>query len=154
MITEKTAQTVEGEAIVHLGFRIREKGETLTLFDRGGVVIDQVKVPELAADVTYARLQDGRDSWDIVKNGTPGESNEKLEPYVIPTLAEPVFSVESGFYEQPFALTLQAGEGEKIYYTLDGSTPTADAECYTTPILIQRYRIRHLFCGFYLQKRL
>ncbi|MBD5517922.1 MAG: hypothetical protein HDR07_05340, partial [Lachnospiraceae bacterium] len=94
-------------------------------------------VPELVADVTYARLQDGRDSWDIVKNGTPGESNEKLTAYVIPTLAEPVFSAKSGFYEQPFALSLQAGEGETIYYTLDGSTPTADSECYTGPIWIE-----------------
>lgn len=134
----KTAQAAEeGEAFVHLGFRIRETGETLTLFDRGGTVIDQVKVPELAADVTYARMQDGRDSWSIVKNGTPGESNEKLKAYVLPTLAEPVFSAKSGFYEQPFMLSLQAGEGEKIYYTLDGSTPTADSECYTAPVLIE-----------------
>lgn len=133
----KTTQAEEGEAFVHLGFRIREKGEILTLFDRGGAAIDQVRVPELTADVTYARLQDGRDSWDIVKNGTPGESNEKLVAYVISTLAEPVFSAESGFYEQPFALTLQAGEGETIYYTLDGSTPTADSKCYTAPILIE-----------------
>ena len=134
----KTEQTEEeGEAFIHLGFRIREKGEILTLFDRGGAVIDQVNVPELAADVTYARLWDGRDSWDIVKNGTPGESNEKLTAYVIPTLAEPVFSAKSGFHEQPFALSLQAGEGETIYYTLDGSTPTADSECYTGPIWIE-----------------
>ncbi|MBD5517542.1 MAG: lamin tail domain-containing protein, partial [Lachnospiraceae bacterium] len=35
----KTEQTEEeGEAFIHLGFRIREKGETLTLFDRGGAV--------------------------------------------------------------------------------------------------------------------
>ena len=127
----------EEEAIVHLGFRIREKGETLMLFDREGTVIDQVKVPELTADVTYARLQDGRDSWDIVKNGTPGESNEKLTSYVIPTLAEPVFSAKSGFYGQPFMLSLQAGEGETIYYTLDGSTPTADSDRYISPILIE-----------------
>ena len=133
--TERTEE--EGEAFIHLGFRIGEKGETLTLFDRGGSVIDQVEVPELAADVTYARLQDGRDSWDIVKNGTPGESNEKLTAHVIPTLAEPVFSAKSGFYEQPFALSLQAGEGETIYYTLDGSTPTADSACYTGPIWIE-----------------
>ena len=133
--TERTEE--EGEAFIHLGFRIGEKGETLTLFDRGGSVIDQVEVPELASDVTYARLQDGRDFWDIVKNGTPGESNEKLTAHVIPTLAEPVFSAKSGFYEQPFALSLQAGEGETIYYTLDGSTPTADSACYTGPIWIE-----------------
>lgn len=141
LYADGAAKTVEepetGETVIHLGFRIRETGETLTLFDRGGVVIDQVEVPELTADVTYARLRDGRDSWGIAKNGTPGRSNEKLALYVLPTLEEPFFSAQSGFYEQPFALSLQAGESEKIYYTLDGSTPTADSECYTAPILIE-----------------
>lgn len=141
LFADGTARTVRdeetGETLVYLGFRLNEMGETLTLFDRGGAVIDRVETPRLGADVTYARLRDGRGAFDIVKNGTPGASNETLESYVIPTLAVPVFSEESGFYEQPFALSLRAGEGEKIYYTLDGSAPTADAALYTSPILIE-----------------
>lgn len=123
-----------GKTAVYLDFKLREQGETLTLADHAGRVIDRVEVPALAADVSFARLADG---WHTVKNGTPGEGNEGLSPIVLPTLEAPVFSVESGFYEEPFFLSLTAGEGETVCYTTDGSLPTADSEPYTEPILIE-----------------
>lgn len=49
---------------------------------------------------------------------------------------ELVFSRESGFYEEPFALELSAPIGSEIYYTLDGSVPDENAYLYTTPIVI------------------
>lgn len=49
---------------------------------------------------------------------------------------ELVFSVESGFYEEPFALELFAPVGTEIYYTLDGSEPDEHAMKYTEPIFI------------------
>lgn len=124
----------EEQSALYLDFKLRERGETLTLADSTGKVIDQVEVPALAADVTYARLANG---WSVVKNGTPGEGNERLEPYILPTLDAPVFSVTSGFYDEPFALSLTAKEGEAIYYTTDGTLPDADSLKYTEPILIE-----------------
>ena len=121
----------------YLDFKLKEAGETLTLADEDGRVVDRVEVPVLTTDVSYARLQDGQDCWSIVRNGTPGKTNEGLAAYVIPTLEEPVFSVESGFYEEPFVLSLTAGKDEKVYYTLDGSEPTTESKCYTEPIAIQ-----------------
>ena len=50
---------------------------------------------------------------------------------------ELVFSVESGFYEEPFTLVLSAPVGTEIYYTLDGSEPDEHAMKYTEPILIE-----------------
>lgn len=44
------------------------------------------------------------------------------------------FSHESGFYDEPFDLTL-SGRG-KIYYTLDGSVPTEKSRLYKGPIRI------------------
>lgn len=134
-------QTVyEGEkgederAVVYLDFKLQERGETLILSDAAGRVIDRVETPALAADVSYARLEDG---WHTVKNGTPGESNEGLSPIVLPTLEAPAFSVKSGFYEEPFLLSLAAGEGETVYYTTDGTQPTAASQLYTEPIMIE-----------------
>lgn len=121
----------------YLGFRIKEQGETLTLIDDQGNMIDRVEVPSLASDISYARLKDGTSSWSVVRNGTPGKTNEGLERYVFPTLEAPVFSAESGFYSQAFELMLSAGADEKIYYTLDGSRPSADSRQYTAPLLIQ-----------------
>lgn len=124
----------EEKYAVYLDFKLREQGETLTLADGAGQVIDRVEVPALAADVSYARLADG---WSLVRNGTPGGDNERLEPYIMPTLEAPVFSVTSGFYEEPFSLSLTAQAGETIYYTTDGTLPGADSLKYTGPILIE-----------------
>lgn len=119
---------------LYLDFKLRKQGESVSLFDNTGRIIDYVEVPPLAEDVSYARFSGG---WHTVRNGTPGESNEGLSPMVLPTLEAPVFSAKSGFYDEPFLLSLAAGEGETIYYTTDGSFPTVDSEQYTEPILIE-----------------
>ena len=54
----------------------------------------------------------------------------------IPASEAPVFSQEAGDFSEPFALTIAAAEGAKIYYTLDGTQPTADSDEYTAPIAI------------------
>ena len=46
------------------------------------------------------------------------------------------FSAVSGFYEGSFYLDITADEGSTVYYTLDGSVPTADSQKFTQPILI------------------
>lgn len=126
-----------GETCYYLGFGLNEAGETLTLADGSGNTIDKVVVPPLAVDVSYARQKDGQDAWCVVKNGSPGESNETLASYVIPTLDAPSFSVAGGFYEQPFELAVSAGEGQRVYYTTDGSEPTAESALYTEPFVIE-----------------
>ena len=47
---------------------------------------------------------------------------------------KPVFSSESGFYGGEFELTLTAGEGERIFYSLDGSDPSEKGMLYEDPI--------------------
>lgn len=51
-------------------------------------------------------------------------------------LSAPRLSRESGFYDEPFSLSISAPDNASIYYTLDGSRPTADSYLYTDPILI------------------
>lgn len=51
--------------------------------------------------------------------------------------AEVVFSNEGGFYKKGFYLELKAQAGAKIYYTLDGSTPSEKSLVYEKPILIE-----------------
>ena len=54
---------------------------------------------------------------------------------VTPTVATPVFSMASGTYYEEIDVEIScATDGATIYYTLDGSDPTAESEVYAEPI--------------------
>lgn len=58
-------------------------------------------------------------------------------PGTIETVGMPVFSVQGGSFEEAQTIELTSEtENAKIYYTLDGSLPSADATLYTQPIAI------------------
>ena len=46
------------------------------------------------------------------------------------SIKAPVFSAESGFYDNDLELTITAGKGMTIYYTLDGSDPVSSGTKY------------------------
>lgn len=50
---------------------------------------------------------------------------------------EPEFSNAEGSYTEVVVLKLSANTTGNIYYTLDGSVPTAASERYTTPIMLE-----------------
>ena len=55
----------------------------------------------------------------------------------VPTVATPTFSPIAGTYTEAQSVTIAcATEGASIYYTLDGSTPTASSTLYTAPIAV------------------
>lgn len=60
----------------------------------------------------------------------------KRMPNIVDDVSEIHFSKESGFYAEEFDLTISSATG-KIYYTLDGSTPTCDSFLYEGPIHIE-----------------
>ena len=49
----------------------------------------------------------------------------------------PVFSANSGFYSNPFMLTIESEPGTEIYYTLDSTEPNRKSIKYEGPILIK-----------------
>ena len=114
------------------GFSLNSEGENIYLLSSNGTILDEVEVPGLDANVAYARISDGAADWEK-QYPSPSADNNTLQRY----LEEPVFSAESGFYEEEFCLNIQANEGEKIYYTLDGSIPDKNAILYTEEILVK-----------------
>ena len=57
---------------------------------------------------------------------------------VTPTVATPVFSIPSGTYYETIEVEITcATEGATIYYTTDGSDPTAESEIYAEPIVVE-----------------
>lgn len=121
----------------YLDFKLNKGGQMLFLLNESGIVVDEVHLPEkMPIDVSYGRITEA----DKVYGGmtcTPWSTNADSEIVKIPTLEEPTFSFDSGFYEEGFLLELEADKEQRIYYTLDGSTPMPDtAELYVQPIAI------------------
>ena len=48
----------------------------------------------------------------------------------------PAFSMPSGFYEEPFELTILSEDGLSVYFTRDGSIPDETDIPYTEPLLV------------------
>lgn len=112
-------------------FKVDNRGESVYLYDSSEELIDSIDVPGLDYDTAYARIEDGADEWSR-SACTPMETNLILKPE--PAIS---FSVESGFYDEPFYLELSAAEESLIYYTLDGSTPDVNSILYKEPIYIE-----------------
>jgi len=134
-----------GEEEDSLNFKISSSGEKIFLSNSEGVVVDRVYIPKLGYGEVYARVEDGAPEWAIMGE-TLLSDNSKTERYPLKILEKPVFSHESGFYEEPFILKLQCNLGEKIYYTLDGSVPTKDSLVYEDGIFIENISDRPNVC--------
>lgn len=120
-----------------IGFRISKFGDNVFLSNSNTEeIIDSVKIPTLSYDTGYGRVKDGGKQWRMMQ-ATPGASNNSAEVLPLVELKDPVFSAESGFYDDSFELTIMAEEDETIYYTLDGSTPTRESIRYSAPIKIE-----------------
>ena len=62
--------------------------------------------------------------------------------YSAPTasaVATPTFSVEKGTYYNPFSVEIAAEEGATVYYTLDGTEPTAESTVYSEAIAFNEF---------------
>lgn len=123
------------DTVGYAAFEVGKEGETIYLSDAEGEIIDSVEIPELEYNTCYARVCDAGKEWER-KQPTPGSSNDVAKAVLFVELEEPVFSHESGFYEGAFELEIAAGEGESIYYTLDGSEPDVTSQKYEVPLRI------------------
>lgn len=101
----------------------RAGGSVVYLSSWDEKLLDSVQIPGLEEEEAYRKTGD---KWEVVLLVEPEE-----EPVTVGT---PVFSADSGFYDSEFDLTITSEEGTRIYYTLDGSNPTAKSDQYTGPI--------------------
>lgn len=79
-------------------------------------------------------------------------SNEEIVTLFQRYLAlPPEFSYVGGSYDEVIPLKLSANTTGKIYYTLNGSTPTRYSQVYTAPIFLEsgKYQVSALFINDY-----
>lgn len=119
-----------------LNFKIDPLGEKIFLSDPQGNLVDSIYVPEQRLGSVYARVVDGTDQWSVQEE-TTGYSNNGANNITVKWLDEPIFSCESGFYEEAFKLKIKADYGCEIYYTLDGARSNIEPLKYEDGILIE-----------------
>ncbi len=116
---------------LHTNFSLSKDGEYLGVVEPNGTVSDEYSpvFPPQQADISYGYYEG---EIHFFETPTPGEENtlEKQAP-------KPVFSITRGFYNEPFFLSLSVSDADtKIYYTTDGTRPTAESRPYTEQIHI------------------
>lgn len=110
---------------LHANFAISAAGEELLLTSATGEIMDRVEPVALLRNQSYARTVDGDQSWGLTFEASPGATNVVLAEE---TLAAPVFSKPSGFFDNGFQLEIHSSHPDAdILYTLDGSDPLETA---------------------------
>ncbi len=126
---------VEGE--LHTNFQLDGGGEYLAFLDPSGAFLNEFNFPEQFGNVSYGSFED---ALHFFNDPTPGEANESG---LLGFVADTKFSVDRGFYDEPFQLEITtATEDAEIFYSLDGSDPAkgtlfSPATKYTGPITIE-----------------
>ena len=78
-------------------------------------------------------------AFDPYTSITTAADDSRYGNQVAPKVATPTFSEPEGTFLAPFNLTLScATEGATIYYTTDGSTPSAASTKYESPVTISQ----------------
>jgi len=112
----------------------RAGGETLTLSDSTGYVLDKLYLPEIPTDYSYGRTW-GLGGFFYYDGPTPGQMNSVGFSGFAPT---PSFTQAGGLFATDVTVEIAVPEGTTVRYTLDGSVPTlTNSVEYTGPFTIQ-----------------
>lgn len=127
----------ETNPVLHANFKISSNGETLYLSDANNQLISSLTIPSLSDDISYGRLPDGSKQLFYFDEATPDASNENGNFLVF--APDPVFENTNYFHESAATISLSCANSDcKIYYTLDGSTPSEESFLYTEPFLLDQ----------------
>ncbi len=111
------------------GFRLNDH-DFLYLTDPDGLVIDSLRLPQMKRNMSYLRDHAG----DRGEKGTPSDMDKEIFE-ISGSVKPPELLINSGYYEEPFFLSIDGGENT-VYYTVDASSPYTTGMKYDTPVPI------------------
>lgn len=107
-----------------LDLKLDTDGGHLYLSDSKGQLVAQAEYPEAVARCSWARQQNGGETWQYCATPTPGRDNSKAQ-FAKERLAAPVVDTKSLFFRSGRATaTVTIPAGCELRYTTDGSAPT------------------------------
>lgn len=134
LFLDKSPTPGTNASALHVSFALaRAGGETMTLSNAQGQVLDRIVLPEIPSDISYGRTI-GEDGFFYYDTPTPAAPNTKGFEGFAPA---PILSKQGGLYNENLSISLEADSNASIRYTTDGSIPTLDkGQEYTGPVLI------------------
>lgn len=116
---------------LHANFSLSSKGETLTLANTAGTIVDTLTFGKLDTGVSAGKSG----STVVYFVPTPGAQNSTNYSSKKGS-KKPSLSQDSGFYSSRVNLQLSQENNAAIYYTTDGSTPTTSSSRYNGTLQI------------------
>ena len=129
VLCDKAAANYKGDYPI-VALSLNPGNDRLFLSDAGGKLIDYTPLRDIPYGKTLGHL-DGENGFFYLDEPTPEKDNLSGKRAVS---AAPVSLTADGVFNEVKKVSVElSGEGE-IYYTLDGSLPTAESERYVKPI--------------------
>ena len=106
-----------------VSFKLDYDGGTIYISNEDGEIIAQQTYPEAVPRTSFARTEDGGNSWGITSVPSP-ESANIPGWYASERLEAPVVDKDAQLFEGNLNICVNIPEGAKLIYTQDGTTPT------------------------------
>jgi len=125
-------EPVDTNNFLHTNFKISGSGEDIYLYSPEQLLLSELFVNCNDLDNSRGYYPDASSEAFLFQKGTPSATNNQSNTYSGYLLA-PVFSIPSGFYEDPISVSMNNPNTEpsSIHYTLDGSEPNILSPLYT-----------------------
>jgi len=132
---------------IETNFSIATLGETLYLSNANGIILDSLYVPDLEANMSVGKKNDGNNSWFIFPTPTPNSTNNvalSFNGYE----EQPSLDLVGGIF--PNAITVNvinnSTQGGIVRYTLDGQDPDGTSTVVSGPITISANAVLKVRC--------
>jgi hypothetical protein len=129
----------------HTNFKLNADGESIALSNRDKVILDAVIYMPQNSNISLGRLTTDSTVWAYFPEPTPNAVNNTAG-YTGRAMT-PQFGIPAGFYNASISVEIESLSPNPVYYTLDGSTPNASSNLYSSPIEIASNMVIKAVCA-------
>ncbi|MFN5418239.1 MAG: lamin tail domain-containing protein [Flavobacteriia bacterium] len=126
---------VQVGSLFQTNFTIKTEGEAIYLSNPNGIIIDSMFVPDLEANTSFGKFNDGTNNLVYFETPTPNASNNASLAYSAYE-KEPTILFSGGFYINQITIDVNNNSvnGGVLRYTLSGQTPDINSPIFSGPL--------------------